>query len=85
MFVLSQAVKKSIAGQKMAWELLSSSQMQLVFLKLVNTADFCMLPEKIPALKLHLEPRFTCELSMIKDSSLTIAGNALMPVFSKNL
>lgn len=49
LFALSQAGKKDIAGQKMAWELLSSSQMQLIFLKLVDATDFCMLPEKIPA------------------------------------
>lgn len=45
LFVLSQTVKKDVAGQKMAWELLSSSQMQLIFLKLVDTS-ICMLPGK---------------------------------------
>lgn len=49
LFVLSQAVKKDVAGQKMVWELLSSSQMQLIFLKLVDTTDICVLPGKIPA------------------------------------
>lgn len=44
LFVLSQTVKKDVAGQKMTWELLSS-QMQLIFLKLVDTS-ICMLPEK---------------------------------------
>lgn len=49
LFVLSQAVKKDVAGQNMAWELLSFSQMQLIFLKPVDTPDICMLPEKLPA------------------------------------
>lgn len=48
LFVLSQPVKKDVAGHKMVWELLSSSQMQLIFLKLVDTTNICML-EKLPA------------------------------------
>lgn len=42
-------LKRMLQGKKMVWELLSSSQMQLIFLKLVDTTGICMLPGKIPA------------------------------------